>query len=107
MCWAPAIFGMLEDKATFTEKSTLCPCGYLGYLVRGDAFAATAVFEPDPAKWPLDAFEAAGGDSSNIYVWYEWKYVTLGPERKPHRVRMKVGDIGQILVKAPQIETER
>ena len=27
----------------------------------------------------------------NIIVWYEWKHVTIGPAKKPHRVSMRVG----------------
>ena len=99
---------ILEGKAAYTEKNTLCPCGYLGCLVRGDAFAATSTFEPDPAKWPVSALEAAGGNVSKIYVWYEWKYITVGPTKKPHRVRMRVdnaieGTMWMSLV--PQLDT--
>ena len=79
----------LEEHAKWTERTVLWPCGYLGYLVRGNA--ETGTFEPDPAKWPLSALQAAGGRYSKIIVWYEWKHLTVGPAKKPHRVSMRVG----------------
>ena len=79
----------LEDKAKWEEKRTMCPCGYLGYLVRGRGDAWTDQFEPDPAKWPEAALQAAGR-RDKIIVWYEWKYVTKGPDKKPVRVSQRV-----------------
>ena len=101
---------MLDDHAKWTSTTWLWPCRYLGYLVRGNA--ATGTFEPDPAKWPLDALQAAGGDMWKIIVWWEWEHVTVGPERKPHRVSMRVGDAirGRKAEKtclAPQVNTVR
>ena len=45
---AEELHSMLEEKAKWAEKTLLWPCGYLGYLVRGNA--ATGQFEPDPGK---------------------------------------------------------
>ena len=80
---------MLEEHATWTTNTMLWPCEFLGYLVSGEA--AKGKFERDPTKWPLAALQAAGGDMRNIIVWYEWKHVTVGPAKKPHRVSMRVG----------------
>ena len=97
----------LEENARWTERTLLSPCGYLGYLVRGNA--ETGTFEPDPAKWPLAALQAAG-QYSKIIVWYEWKHVTVGPAKKPHRVSMRVGHaIGSTrhTLLTPHIDTGR
>ena len=99
---------MLEEKAEWEYRRTGCACGYLGYLVRGDA--ATGHFEPDPSMWPLAALQGAGGELSKMFVWYEWKYVTIGPEKKPHRVRQRVDHaVGkrQQQWMTPRLDTDR
>ena len=104
---AEELHSMLEEKAKLTSKSLLWPCGYLGYLVRGDA--AAGVFEPDPAKWPVAALEDAG-TWNKIMVWFEWQHITVGPEKKPHRVSMRLDHAiagMKLALPAPQIDTDR
>ena len=75
----------LEEKAEEAQRRTLCPCGYLGYLVQGRGDAWTDKFEPNPAKRPAAALQAAG-QWDRIIVWYAWKFVAEGPKKKPLRV---------------------
>ena len=86
---AAELRSMLEEKATVSFKITGCPCGYLGYLVSGNASTWQANFEADPAKWPVAALQAAGRRTAKIVVSYQWLHVTIGPAKKPHRVSMR------------------
>ena len=59
-------------------EATKSPCVYLGLKVGQN-------FEPDPAKWQLDAW--AGWRKSQAPVWYEYPGVRRGDDGgKPHRV---------------------
>ena len=79
----------LEEKAEEEYRGTGCACGYLGVLVQGHGDAWTDKFEPDPAKWPAMALQAAD-QWDRIIVWYEWKYATKGPDKKPLRASQRL-----------------
>ena len=75
--------------------------------MRGDA--AAGVFEPDPAKWPVAALEDAG-TWNKIMVWFEWQHITVGPDKKPHRVSMQLCHAiagMRLALPAPHIDTDR
>ena len=73
--WASLIAYALEQS-----RRLLCPCRYLGAQIGGGKY------QPDPSLWD----SATAESKSQMIVCFVWEHLTVGPQKKPHVVRIKV-----------------
>jgi hypothetical protein len=75
-----ALWAGLIAYALDQSRRLLCPCRYLGVPIGGGKY------QPDPSLWD----SATAESKSKMIVCFVWEHLTVGPQKKPHVVRIKV-----------------